>query len=143
MKKYCFDTSGISNPAETMPQDIHESLWRQFQAEIEAGSIAVIAEIYAEIVLIPGQIGECIKDNKDNLIMEVGEENWDWNKYINNSVIMQDEHKEFISEYTGGSSKTICLTDLTIIAMAKTLETPVVSMEIAVALRSETDWQSH
>jgi len=28
MKKYAFDTSGISNPLESMPEDIHESIWK-------------------------------------------------------------------------------------------------------------------
>ncbi len=50
---------------------------------------------------------------------------------------MQDDHKEFISEYTGGSSKTIGLKDLTIIALGKSLNLPVVSMEIRVRQRSD------
>jgi hypothetical protein len=27
MKKYCLDTSGLSNPLEFMPEDIHVTLW--------------------------------------------------------------------------------------------------------------------
>ena len=42
---------------------------------------------------------------------------------------MQVDHKDFISEFTGGSARTICLNDLTIIALAKTLGLPLVSME--------------
>ncbi len=84
MKKYCFDTSGVSNPAETMPQDIHESLWQKFQTEIENGTIAVTTEIYEEMLSIPGPIGDCIKNNKDNLILEVGDKDWNWQSYLHN-----------------------------------------------------------
>ena len=35
MKKYAFDTSGISNPLESMPEDIHESLWNGFNIVFE------------------------------------------------------------------------------------------------------------
>jgi hypothetical protein len=38
-------------------------------------------------------------------------------------------YKDFISEYTGGSTKTVCLNDISIVALAKTMKLPVVSME--------------
>lgn len=138
MKKYCFDTSGISNPAETMPEDIHESLWEKFSDEIKNGCIAVTKEIYGEMIHIPGKIGKCIVDNEDLMVLEVGDNSWDWQSYIDHSVRMQDAYKNFISEYTGGSKKTIGLIDITIIAMAKALDLPVVSMEVRVADKSST-----
>jgi hypothetical protein len=45
------------------------------------GTFAVTIEIYDELKLLPGPIGECIKANDDALQMEVGEEDWDWATY--------------------------------------------------------------
>ncbi|MFZ3352801.1 MAG: DUF4411 family protein [Xanthobacteraceae bacterium] len=129
MKKYAFDTSGISNPLETMPEDIHESMWRGFKAKcLESGIIAVTQEIYDEMVHIPGSVGQCIKDQKDNMLMDVGGD-WDWGAYITHTNKMEDNHHDYISEYCGGSKKTVGLNDISIIALAKALGLPVVSME--------------
>jgi hypothetical protein len=49
---------------------------------------------------------------------------------------MGDDYKEFISEYNGGSKKTVCLDDISIVALAKTLKVPVVSMEAPVTAAS-------
>jgi hypothetical protein len=137
MKKYCFDTSGISNPLESMPEDIHESMWNGFKAKcLQAGIIAVTQEIYDEMENIPGSVGQCIKSNKTELIMEVGGD-WDWGTYITHVNKMEDDHHDFISEYTGGSKKTVCLNDISIIALAKTLMLPVVSMEEPVTSSSK------
>ncbi len=129
MKRYCFDTSGISNPLENMPIDIHGSLWELLLEFFEAGYVAVTTEIFEEMILLPDGIGERIKMAKDHLVLEVGEPIWRWQDYIDNSNRMQDTYHDFISEFTGGSSKTICLNDLSIVALAKTLNLPLVNME--------------
>src|ERR1035437_2760427 len=109
MKKYCFDTSGISNPLESMPEDIHESMWSEFKTKcLESGIIAVTAEIYEEMECIPGSVGVCIKDHKAEMLQEVGGDGWDWNSYIDHTNRMQDTYKDFISELIGGSTKTVC-----------------------------------
>jgi hypothetical protein len=137
MKKYCFDTSGISTPLETMPEDIHESMWARFKTQLlKTGLIAVTQEIYQEMEHITGSVGQCIKDNKASLVMEVGED-WDWGTYITHANKMEDNRREFISEYIGGSKKTVGLNDLSIIALAKTLSIPVVSMEVRVTAGSK------
>jgi hypothetical protein len=129
MKKYAFDTSGISNPLESMPEDIHESLWKNFKTKtLPSGIIAVTQEIFTEMESIPGPVGESIKSNKSNILMEVGED-WDWGAYIGHCNRMEEDHRDYISEFTGGSKKTVCLNDISIIALAKTLGIPVVSME--------------
>jgi len=133
MKKYCFDTSGISNPLETMPEDIHESMWSEFKTKcLEAGIVAVTAEIYSEMEHISGTVGDCIKEHKTEMLLEIGGADWDWNSYIDHTNRMQDEYKAYISELTGGSPKTVCLNDISIIALAKTLGLPLVSMEAMV-----------
>lgn len=129
MKKYCFDTSGISNPLESMPEDIHESMWQRIVPIVESGCIAVTSEIYAEMINIPGSIGQCIKSNKLKMVLEVNQGSWNWVNYVNHSTRMNTTYHNFISEYCGGSPKTVCLNDMTIIALAKCLGIPLVSME--------------
>lgn len=137
MKKYCFDTSGISNPLELMPEDIYESIWTNFKVNfLASGIIAVTQEIYEEMEHIPGTVGKCIKDNKSNLLLEVGED-WDWESYIDHCNKMEDAHKDCISEFIGGTKKTVGLNDISIIALAKTLDLPVVSMESEVTAASK------
>lgn len=70
MKRYCFDTSGVSNPLEAMPEDIHSSMRRVVEI-FEAGAIAVTSEIYHEMTDIPGAIGTCINAHKGQLLLEV------------------------------------------------------------------------
>ena len=129
MKKYCFDTSGLSNPYEDMPDDIYTSLWQGVIAVISSGIIAVTSEIYEEMTHIQGDLGTCIKINKSKLQLEIGEDTWDWQTYITHMTRMHVEHHVYISEYTGGRKGTVGLKDLTIVGLAKTLGLPVVSME--------------
>jgi len=48
-KKYCLDTSGLSNPLEAMPEDVHSTLWKSVASVICAGKFAVTKEIYDEL----------------------------------------------------------------------------------------------
>ena len=109
MKKYCFDTSGISNPLETMPEDIHESAWTKIKECISSGMIAVNVEIYEEMTHITGTVGQCIKDNENVLVLEVGEGEWDWETYTEHNTRMQDEYKQFISEFNNNKKSTAIL----------------------------------
>lgn len=131
MKKHCFDTSGISNPLETMPEDIHESAWTKIKEKISSGEMAVTREIYDEMTHIVGTVGQCIKDSEAELLLEVGEGDWDYDTYTAEAVRMQDAYAEFIAENTGKSG-TVGLNDISIIALAKTLKLPLVSMEVSV-----------
>lgn len=130
MKKYCFDTSGISTPLERLPDDIYGSLWLQVIEVFESGVIAVTTEIYDEMHgSLYGRIGGCIDSNKAKLVLEIGDQSWDEAGYRITVAQMQIDQRAFISEYTGGSPKTVGLNDISIIALAKALELPVVSME--------------
>ncbi|MGX9442358.1 DUF4411 family protein [Nitrobacteraceae bacterium UC4446_H13] len=111
-----------------MPEDIHKTMWKGFRERVENDMIAATTEIHDEMCHIPGDVGGCLIASKSAIILEVGED-WDWQTYLAHAQRMQVDHKDFISEFTGGSAKTICLNDLTIIALAKTLGLPVVSME--------------
>ena len=132
MPKYCIDTSGLSHPYETIPEDIHPSLWNKVKGFIADGHAAMTKEIFNESSHIDGGLGDFIKAHEELVLYEVNADHWNWKAYIDHNVRMQDEHKQWISEYTTGSPKTICLNDVTIIALAKTLGLPVVSMEIMV-----------
>lgn len=131
-KKYCLDTSGISNPLEYMPENIslYKGVWSLVRSHIENGSFAVTKEIYDELCMIsPGETCECCKNNKDQLLLEVGEDSWDFVTYIKHVNEFTTKHKAFISEYNRNIKRTIGLNDVSIVALAKTLSLPIISME--------------
>src|SRR4051812_29494798 len=129
-KRYCLDTSGLSNPLDSMPENIpiYQPIWELVRTKIESGVFAVNKEIYDELCLLPGQIGACLQNNEDNLLLEVGQ-NWDWNNYLEHVDRMRTTHHDIISEYNGGRKGTVGLNDVSIVALAKTLGLPVISME--------------
>jgi Domain of unknown function (DUF4411) len=138
MKKYCLDTSGLSNPLESMPEDIHSSLWLKIAGLVVDGKFAVTAEIYEELGHLPGPIGDCIKANEAVLQLEIEEETWDWQAYLAHYQEMKVRYEAVISEYNGNRKGTIGLNDLTIIALAKTLGLPVVSSEKKTSVDQES-----
>lgn len=127
MKAYCFDTSGISNPLETTPRDIHEKMWNDVLTLVTSGRVAVTKEVL--MIYIPSGVGEAISNSSELILLEVGQGNWNWQTYIDHSNRMQDSYSRFISEFNGNTSDTIGLNDLSIICLAKTLNLPLVSME--------------
>lgn len=129
MKRYCFDTSGISNPLETMPDDIHESIWLKFNILIKEGHLAVTEEIYEEMTHIQGIVGSTIVKHKQQMVLEVNDPSWNWSAYVGFVRDMQIRHSVFVSENLGHKAGTIGLNDLSIIALAKSLDLPLVSME--------------
>lgn len=132
MKRYCFDTSGISNPLQAMPEDIHDWIWILVRDLIEEGSIAVTTEIYDEMTHIGGQVGACIRANRKAMVLEVGDTGWDWSRYIQMTNAMQSAHREYISEFNEHVARTVGMNDISIIALAKALRLPLVSMETLV-----------
>jgi hypothetical protein len=89
----------------------------------------VTTEIYEELELLPGSIGQCIKNNKANLHLEIEDEEWDWQTYLGHVERMRVAYADVISENNGNRKNTIGFNDLSIIALAKTLGLPVVSSE--------------
>lgn len=129
MRAYCIDTSGLSTPLEYMPEDIHRTLWREVTERIEAGMFAATAEIYEELTHIENGVGDCIRSNKSLLRLEVGEDGWDSLTYIGHATRMQTDHAAVISEYHQNRKTTVCLNDLSIVALGRTLGLPVISSE--------------
>lgn len=134
MKRYCIDTSGLSNPWVDLPVDIHETLWTRVLAFIETGALAVTTEVYEEMLHIPGALGECIKDNKNKLVLEINSADWDWKKYVEHSTRMNVAYRQYICEYTQlKPKKTVGLNDMSICALGVSLGLPVINMEKSAA----------
>jgi hypothetical protein len=138
VKVYCLDTSGLSTPLENMPEDIHGSLWKSVGKLIDAGKFAVTTEIYEELVHLPGGIGDCIRNGKDHLQLELQEEDWNWESYLVHVERMREAYVSVISEYNGNRKSTVGLNDLSIIALAKTLGLPVISSEHKLGIGQES-----
>jgi len=116
-----------------MPEDIpvYAPLWEQIKAFILKGEIATTSEIYAQMCKITGSVGQCIKESKSSLMMEVGDASWDFEAYIRHFKRMQSDYHAHISEYShGGSKRTVDIADLTVVALGRTMDLPVVSMEV-------------
>lgn len=129
MASYCFDTSGFSKALQDIPMSLFPGLWVFVKDKIEAGEIAVNKEIFDELILIDSGFGDFIQANKDNILFEVGQDGWDWGAYLetnSNMVLNQHDH---ISDYNGGSPKTVCLNDVSGVSLAKSLNLPLVSGE--------------
>lgn len=128
-KKYCVDTSGFSTPHEQLPYDLFGPIWDGVMRVIELGGIAVTTEIFEEMLSIPDEIGHCIGQSKESMVLEIGSGTWDWQRYVSINTDLLKKHEHVISEYSGGSPKTVCVNDMSIIALAKSLGLPVVSSE--------------
>jgi Domain of unknown function (DUF4411) len=61
--------------------------------------------------------------------LEVGEGEWDHATYVKEVARLQVDYEKYISENNNGRRDTICLNDISIVALAKTLSLPLVSME--------------
>jgi hypothetical protein len=136
MKKYCFDTSGLSNPLEAMPRDIHVRLWDDVVEFMGSGVVAVTKEILDEIVYIPSGIGDFAAKNSDLILLEVGQAHWDWGDYLEHNTEAQNKYQGFISEFNKDIKGTIGLNDLSLISLARVLKLPIVSMEKRVGEKS-------
>jgi hypothetical protein len=126
---YCLDTSGFSNPLMDMPDDIHVSLWTQVMASITSDRVCWNGEIAEELKSIYGNVGACLNGQKRTCCLEVGDDDWDWESYLVTYEQWQVTYTPFISEHNGGKKNTIGLNDLSIVALAKTMGLPLISME--------------
>lgn len=113
-----------------MPESkaMYQPIWNHIKSLIESGVFACTTEIYNELCLLPGAIGECIKTNKDNLLLEVGDD-WNWSNYLAIVEEWRVKHQGVISEYNSNRKGTVGLNDVSIVALGKCLGLPVVSME--------------
>lgn len=106
MQRYCLDTSGLSNPLENMPEDIHGSLWQQICDRVKAGQFVCNTEIMEELKSIPGQVGACLVECCGHICLEIGDDAWPWQVYVEHVERMRVQHEAVISEYNG-NQKTL------------------------------------
>lgn len=132
MKRYCLDTSGFSNPIQGMPEDIYVSLWTQIRDLVKAGCFAATAEVYDELIHIPGEVGRCLKDHEAQIKLEVGSGDWDYTSYLAHFDALHPKYESFING-TGGSKLSLSMPDFSIVMLGKALALPVISMEVACA----------
>lgn len=114
---------------ETTPEDIHVSLWLLMKTMVESGCLACTPEIYEELTRITGDIGVCLCENEHNLILDLDDAGWPVEEYIECVSRMQAVHESVIAEYNNDRKNTVGLNDISIIALAKTLNVPLISME--------------
>lgn len=96
---------------------------------IAEGLFCCNAEIAEQYTHIEGPVGDCLKDHSNHMTYEVGVGSWAWKTYLAHVERMTATYHAFISDYHGGRKSTIDLKDLSLVALAKTLSLPVVSME--------------
>jgi hypothetical protein len=122
-----------------MPDDIHESMWKNVAEFFTSGVVAVTAEIYEEMCHITGIMGDCIRANEDLLVYEIEDPTWDWQRYVEISRVLQLKYADFIAENRKNPGGTVGRNDISIIALAKVLDVPLVSSEQRVLdLRNST-----
>ena len=137
MKRYCLDTSGFANPIQSMPDDIHVSLWVQICDRVRAGYFATTTEVFEELTHMPGMVGRCLGENEAAIKLEVGAGSWDYTTYIKHLDTLFPKYQAFISGF-GGPQLSLSMADFSIVILAKTLGLPVVSMEIPCAIQPNT-----
>lgn len=127
--KYCLDTSAISNPLVGMPEDCFGGLWEKVKNVIVGGAFCCNAEIAEQYTHIEGSVGDCLTNQIPTMLYEIGVGSWNWQGYLDNTNRMTTKYHQYISDYHSNRRNTIDLKDLSIVALAKTLNLPVVSME--------------
>lgn len=127
--KYCLDTCGFSTPLEFMPEDIHKTLWVGVRDKVETGNLCWNTEIAVELTSIPGEIGQCLADCRSDMCLEVGVGEWEFADYIAHVERMRVTYEHVISEYNANRKRTVGLNDISIIALAKTLNLPLLQEE--------------
>lgn len=129
MHRYCLDTSGFSNPVMELPSAVFVSLWPQVVSLIESKAFLWNVEIAEELTSIVGTVGETLVSCNGTCCVEVGQGEWPWEEYISVVGEWRNSYSQYISEYNGNRKNTISLNDLSIVALAKVVRLPILSME--------------
>lgn len=112
-----------------MPEDIHKTLWPSVIQRIQTQIFCWNYEIAKEMESIQGAVGAALNGCNGTCCYEIGKGSWDWKIYLETNSEWQKKFQQYISEYNGNRKNTIGLNDLSIVALAHTLELPIISME--------------
>ena len=126
-KRLCVDTSGLTQPFRTYRQSIFPRLWRDVFEILASGEAAMTQEIFDEITAgrgdaLTNHVGMC----RRQLVLDVGDQQM--SGYINVNSAMIGRHRSFVAEYCNRDD-TVGINDISIIAQAKHLGLPLLSME--------------
>ncbi len=127
-KKYCLDTSGLSNPRMVLPDDIFVSVWNHVYLMIELGAFAVTKGIFSELEMIEGGMGKFISENRKMMLMD---RDGDWNEgeYLSIFEDFKERYRSVLSTPEVRKRRTIDQNDLSIVALGKAMRLPVITME--------------
>jgi hypothetical protein len=112
-----------------MPEDLYGPVWIKVIGLVRAGIFCCNAEIAEQYMHIEGAVGDCLREHIPTMLYEIGRPHWDWNGYVSHFNRMKVVYQAFISEYNGNRKNTVDVSDVSLVALAKTLCLPVVSME--------------
>lgn len=139
MHKYCLDTSGLSTPVLQMPEDLYISLWGKVIPLIQNEVFCWNREIGNQLASIRGKVGQALLSVNKKCCYEIDQTYWPWKAYLDLTEEWREtKYHQYISEYHGGRKNTIDIPDLSIVALAKILNKPIVSMENPNYLQSST-----
>lgn len=129
MPKYCLDTSGLSKPFIDLPQHVFPTLWQKVGECIANDCFCWNDDIAEQFERLVEPLQSLLKNRERTCRFRDNDVSWPYDKYIALVSEWQTAYKQYISEFNDNRKDTIGLTDLSIVALAKTLTLPVVSME--------------
>ena len=133
MPKYCLDTSGLSNPYANMPEAEYPTVWKSIYPLIQSNLLCWNEEIDAELQLIQGKLHSVLKNARKQCCYKIGDTTWSWQSYLNTYTTWNTKYRDYISEYNNNRANTIGKNDISIVALSKTLDLPLISMEVPVS----------
>ncbi len=134
MPKYCLDTSGLSNPYVNMPEAVYPTVWNPIYSLIQSNLLCWNEEIDAELQLIQGKLHSVLKNASKQCCYKIDDTTWAWQSYLNTYKTWDAKYYAYISEYNNNRKNTIGKNDISIVALSKTLNLPLISMEVPVSV---------
>ncbi len=130
MARFCLDTSWISNPLQTMPPDVHVTLWKKIFTLVEDCAFCWTEEISHQLERIPNaQFIEILKVINKVACFDLEKDGWPRTAYQEHFNRVTRKYQHVIKEYNGDRQATIDIADCSIVCLGITLGLPVVSME--------------
>ena len=139
MKKFVLDTSGLSKPIQDMPPHRHKRLWNCIKQSIGNGVFATTEEVFEEeMLLLPDGIGAYMADNRSSIVLDFGDPYVNWNDYVITANEMQILYRESTQRTLQGRTDTVGIKDISVVALAKVLNLPLVSEAALIHDTSQT-----
>lgn len=124
---YSLDTSALSNPLEKMPPSLlaYIPIWNFIYQEISNIKFLITWEIYEELMRLENDaLVSYLKTCKDQMVYEKE----DFHLMYKN---LKEEYSQYIYKLGATSRNTVTSVDISVIALAKVKNIPVISMEVS------------